>query len=124
MVTTSGENPLGSHSGSAGQPTIVVQGRSVRVQLGKKYRIIYDTGRGQTPRPRTPAEEVRYAELRQQLKIDPPEAERQRIFAELNAINAETAAAGFVENIVWLPLPGTGSGEEPPDSEAVVIDLR
>lgn len=107
-----------------GQPTIVVEGRPVPAQLGKKYRILYSTVGTQNPRPRTPAEEVRYAELQQQLKADLSEAERGRIFADLNAINAETASVTFVENIVWLPLPGQGKDEEPPDSEAVVIDLR
>lgn len=112
-------------SGNAkGKSTIVVEGRPVPVQLGKKYRIMYYTVGTQKPRPRTPEEEVRYAELQQQLKADLSEAERQRIFAELNAINAETASVTFVDNIVWLPLPGQGKDEEPPDSEAVAIDLR
>lgn len=112
-------------SGSVtGQPTIVVEGRSVPVQLGKKYRILYYTVGTQNPRPRTPAEEVRYAELQQQLKADLSEVERGGIFAELNAIHAETASITFVENVVWLPLPGQGKDKDPPDSEAVVIDLR
>lgn len=104
--------------------TVIFDGIPVEVELGKKYRVTrYGVGTW-NPRPRTPEEEKRFAELLQELLFENPSKERKReIHAELNVINAETSYPPKKVSVFWLPLPGQTKEDEPPDSEIIDIDL-
>jgi hypothetical protein len=106
------------------RPAVTVNGAVIPLQEGKKYRLIYYTRGTQNARPRTPAEERRYAELLWHLDRKPSTQERQQIMQELQAINSETASPALVTDTFWVRPPGARDADEPPDSEITVIDLR
>ena len=111
----------------ASTSSIVVGGRRISVERGKKYVFIQPIPGNPNARPLTPAESRRHAELWQILDVmrgDPdqtPVAEARRVLDEIDEIASVSAFGGEVRRFLWMPLPGQG---EPPDSEAVVIDLR
>jgi hypothetical protein len=73
------------------------------------------------PRPRTPEEQVRFAELLGRLGAATDIQERIQIARELDAINAETSYPSSSE----VKFRWTYIGEEfPADPEVVTIDLR
>ena len=50
-----------------------------------------------------------------------PVAEVRRVLDELERMSSVAAFGGEVPRYIWMPLPGQAG---PPDSDAVVIDLR
>jgi hypothetical protein len=101
-----------------------VNGRKILLEGGRKYRIIYHTPGTWNPRPMTPAEQRRYEQLTERLKTLHSGEEKQRVIQEIDAIRAETVRPGLVTNTFWVRPPGARVSDEPPDSEATVIDLR
>jgi len=101
--------------------TVTVGGRELRLERGKKYLII-GAKWNPNPRPYTPEEAKRHIELCRKLR-DPNLSgeELLKLREELEALGPGLALGAVWSTYLWFPLPGQ---EEPPDSEAIVIDLR
>ena len=101
--------------------TVRVGGRELKLERGKKYLII-SAKWNPNPRPYTPEEARRHIELCRKLR-DPNLSgeELLKLREELGALGPGLALGAVWSTYLWFPLPGQ---EEPPDSEAIVIDLR
>jgi len=121
--SVSSSSPSGEESEGDSQRfvTITAGNRKLRLERGKKYLII-DSKWNPNPRPYTPEESRRHAELCRKL-MDPNISGREkvRILKELEALGPGLALGAEWRVYYWFPLPGQA---EPPDSEAIVIDLR
>lgn len=115
---TSGEESEGD---SGRFVTIMAGNHKLRLERGKKYLIIGSRW-NPNPHPYTPEESQRHAELCRKL-MDPniPGREKVRILKEIEALGPGLALGAEWRVYYWFPLPGQA---EPPDSEAIVIDLR
>jgi hypothetical protein len=106
--------------------TVDVQGIRVPIEPGKKYKILYMRGSTE-PRPLTPAEQSTWGELHERIE----ELRRSKaltaatlaeIAEQLNALSDINQPRRMRDRTVWIPL--YAGQNEPPDSEAIVIDLR
>jgi hypothetical protein len=104
---------------------VTVGGQTLELERGKKYRVLGSKWNS-NPRPYTPEESRRHADLIGKL-TNPSASPEERVSAdkELRAF-AEAHGSGLALGMewwshYWVPLPGQA---EPPDSEAIVIDLR
>ena len=103
---------------------VTVAGQRVTVEFGKKYRFLTSMPANPNPRQLTDAEQRRFAELTDEFNaMVKSGASGEDIIAFSKKLEPYRGASmgGYLARHVWYPLPGQ---EEPPDSEAVVIDLR
>jgi hypothetical protein len=104
------------------KPYVRIEDILVPLEPGKKYRILSLHG-SEYPRPLTPNEQERLADLSRQLheSYGLDKETRRNIAREVDSLTGLTLPPHTHETIVWIPVPDR---KRPPDSEAIVIDLR